>query len=405
VAVQYFAVNHLQDNGNERRRQRMLRPVKMIARSAAKSWLMALCFAGLTVPAAGGGDDTGADGAIPKRFLLSGHSLTDDPFAEYLVAIGKTQGADMDWNEQIVIGSPNRVRTRGDSQRPGDWNGYSLGKNRDGREGLDILAELKRPTDRPFDTLIIAEGHTLVAQLIWNDTVRYVRHFHERMIEHNPATRSYLFEPWETLTDKTKPAQWIPLERDGTKLWRCVADRINISLKHEGRADRVRTIPVGAALADLVDAITRGEMPGLKPVGGREGVNLILADGVHLTQMGFYFAALVSYTTMVDRPITTSWWPRGVSEEAAQALQKFVADFHERRKATFVPLDMEGCSQLLVTSYCDAWNAYVPDEWSSPQMGCKPFFSRKTMALENENAPNPFVFSPEEDASYWFPAP
>lgn len=383
----------------------MLRLAKNVYRRTMVSWLAAVSLAGLAAPCSGSEDKTGAEGAIPKRFLLSGHSLTDDPFAEYLVAIGKSQGVDIDWNEQIVIGSPNRVRTRGDSQRPGDWNGYSLGKNRGGREGLDILAELRRQTDRPFDTLIIAEGHKLVAQLIWNDAVRYLRHFHERMIEHNPATRTYLFEPWETLTDKSTPAPWVALERDGTKLWRCVADRINLSLEHEKRADRVRTIPVGAALADLVDAITRGDMPGLKPVGGKEGINLILADGVHLAPMGQYFAALVSYATMTDKPVTTSWRPVGVSEEAAQALQTFVENFHKQRKETFEPLDMEGCKQLLTGGFCDAWNAYVPDEWSSPQPGCKNFFGRKTMALENEHAPNPFAFSPDEDAAYWFPAP
>lgn len=382
----------------------MLRLVENVYCRVLARVLAAVCLAGLAGSASLADDNTGSDGAIPKRFLLSGHSLTDDPFAQYLVAIGKSQGVDIDWNEQIVIGSPTRVRTRGESTRPGDWNGYSLGKNRDDRTGLDILNELKKPTDQPFDTLIIAEGHKLVAQLIWNDAVRYLRHFHERMIEHNPETRTYLFESWETINDKSDPAPWIALERDGTKLWRCVVDRVNISLEHEQRKDRVRTIPVGAALAELVDAIKRGDVV-LAPVGGKEGIDLILADGVHLAPMGQYFAALVTYTTMVDQPVKTSWWPRGVSEEAAEALQKFVAGFHERRKETFVPLDMEGCRQLLVTSYCDAWNAYVPDEWSSPQTGCKPFFSRKTMALDNEQSPNPFAFSPSEDAAYWFPAP
>lgn len=372
------------------------------------SWLRclaAVCLTCLSLTGVAAQDSGQSIGAAPKRFLLSGHSLTDEPFAQYLVAIGKSQGVDVDWNQQIVIGSPMRVRTRGESTRPGDWNGYSLGKNRDGRTGLDILAELKKPTSKPFDTLIVAEGHKLIAQLIWNDPVRYLRHFHDRMFEHNQATRTYLFEPWETLTDKSTPAPWIALERDGTKLWRCVVDRINLSLAHENRQDRVRTIPVGAALADLVDAISRGEVPDIKPLANRPALDLILKDGVHLAPMGYYFAALVSYAIMTDKPVTTTWQPQGVPVEAARALQKFVADFHRRRATEFKPLDMAGCRELLTTRFCDAWNAYVPDQWSAPQPGCKAFFARTTMALEKMHAPNPFAFSPKDDAAYWFAAP
>jgi hypothetical protein len=356
----------------------------------------------------GGGQSAAQDTSVPagasKRFFVSGHSLTDDPYAEYIAAIGKSRGIDMTWNEQIVIGSPILLRTRGESNKPGAWNGYRLGKNRNG-SNLDILKEFSQRDGRPYDTLIITEAHKSLAQLIWNDTVRYLRHFHERMHGHNPSAQTFLFESWEGINDKANPEPWVALERDGSKLWSCVASRINMSLQHEGRADRVATIPVGAALAELIEAMGKGAMPSITAAAGKLAIDEILSDDVHLTHTGRYYVALLTYVVMTGQTVEGAWRPRSVPEPIALALQKFVWTFYQDRKKSFTPPDMAGCRRLLATSFCDAWNTYVPNKWVSRQGNCKVFFTRETMALDSHNAPNPFAFVPASDGAYWLPPP
>src|ERR1700752_3843257 len=60
-------------------------------------------------------------------FFISGHSLTDNPYADYLVHITKSLGVSSEYNQQIVIGSPLRVRTRGNDPNSKDFPGYQLG--------------------------------------------------------------------------------------------------------------------------------------------------------------------------------------------------------------------------------------------------------------------------------------
>jgi hypothetical protein len=353
---------------------------------------------------AGGPAPALAQSPVFKRFFVSGHSLTDDPLAEYIAAIGKSRGVEMSWNEQIVIGSPLRVRTRGETNRPGLWDGYRLGKNANGRTGLDILKEFSKQNSRPYDTLIVTEGHKPVPNLIWNDTVRYLRHVHERLIEHNPAARTFLYESWESVKDKSAPDPWIAVVRDESKVWSCVASRINTSLQHEGRTDRIATIPVGVALADLVEAIGKGAVAPLVQPARTSAFDGILSDDVHLTQFGYYYVALFTYVSVTNQPVEGVWRPPGISPATALALQTLAWTSHQKRSVA-APPDLTDCRQLMTTRFCDAWNAYGPNKWSAPQPGCKTYFARETMALEGEHGPNPFAFDPAADAAYWFAPP
>jgi hypothetical protein len=101
-------------------------------------------------------------------FFISGHSLIDNPFADYLVQITKSFRIESEYNQQIVIGSPIRVRTRGNNPDSKDFSGYQLGKNREG-SGMEILKELRsRSTIRSkqYDYLIITERHDLLSAVI-----------------------------------------------------------------------------------------------------------------------------------------------------------------------------------------------------------------------------------------------
>lgn len=341
------------------------------------------------------------------RVLISGHSLTDDPFGEQVAAIVQSLGQRIDWEQQIVIGSPVSWRTRGDGSTPDGWGGYALGKNRDGRTGLDLLAELARAgRTEPYDTLVLAEGHNTVAVILWHDTVRHVRHFHERLVEQNPAARSFLFEPWEAIRDKADPGPWIALERDARRVWACAAGRINASLAQEGRADRVASIPAGAALAGLIEAALAGRIPGFARPEPRAVVDLFVQDDVHLTPLGLHFVALLTAGAITGLPLGDAWRPRGIAAGAAAALRQAAGEALAAAAPVAEATDFAACRALLTGSFCAAWNAYVPGEWVTRQEGCARYFGRTGMAPGDFETPNPFVApDPATDAGYWFPPP
>jgi hypothetical protein len=74
------------------------------------------------------------------RTFFSGHSLLDNPLPDFVAGIAEAEGQSVHWNQQIVIGSPIRVRTWGS----GDWSGYRQGKNRSGSD-MDVVTELRSP--------------------------------------------------------------------------------------------------------------------------------------------------------------------------------------------------------------------------------------------------------------------
>ena len=47
---------------------------------------------------------------------------------------------------------------------------------------------------KPDDSLLITEQHGLLGTLLWNDTVRYLRHHHDRFIEGNAKGRTWFYE-------------------------------------------------------------------------------------------------------------------------------------------------------------------------------------------------------------------
>ncbi|MCF6289183.1 MAG: hypothetical protein L3J53_08130, partial [Proteobacteria bacterium] len=100
--------------------------------------LFTLLLLSVTTNSFAGSDDifmNGFEVFIPittnKNIFISGHSLIDNPFAEFLEGISTDKGITYNWNQQIGIGSPIRVRTSGNSSPPNNWQGYNTGKNRD----------------------------------------------------------------------------------------------------------------------------------------------------------------------------------------------------------------------------------------------------------------------------------
>ncbi len=341
----------------------------------------------------------------PSRLLLSGHSLVDDPFGGYLQMLAESRRAKYEWEQQIVIGSPIQWRTEGDRNKGIPWAGYTYGKNRD-RTELDLLAEFKRAAEggSPYDTLLIMERHHTVGTLRWHDVPKFVRHFHERLIEHNPNARTYFLHPWESIKDKSRPDPWLAIERDAAVIWQCVGERINLSLDAEGRSDRVRSIPLGLALAELVDAMRRGELPGVGKGSLEQRISTIIKDDVHLTALGQYYTAVV--TDMVLRGETSEklWQPFAFAKPVTGQLKDFAARFYRDHLKSQKSVSLKQCRDLMANRFCDAWNAYVPSQWTDPVTECREFFQQPAVS-NGQLTGNPFAFSKKDDDRYWLPAP
>ncbi len=338
----------------------------------------------------------------PLNYFISGHSLTDNPLPQFIAGIALGHGLQPRWNQQVLVGSPISWRTWGGK---GSWQGYREGKNANDRKGLDLLREFReRRGAEAYQSLIIAEGHNTAAVLRHHDTVRYLRHFHERLIEGNPAGTTFLYEPWESIVDLANPGPWINLERDASKIWGCVVDRVNISLAHEGRPDRIKTLPIGAGLTTLIEEATKAPLAGISGATATDTVKVILIDDVHLTRVGLYYAALLTYMGITGEQAIGAWHPPVVTPEQAKSLQQVAQKFHDAR-ALQPKTTLHDCRRLMANSFCDDWNRYVPSKWVGPVHDCKPYFSRETSAREKFGAQNPRVFDAATDASYWLPAP
>jgi hypothetical protein len=301
----------------------------------------------------------------PRRLFLSGHSLMDHPFPEYLERLAASIDQPFLWDMQQLAGSSIKDRTMG--QGSGRWTGYAAGTNRNDQP-IDVLAELQRAGSNgshPYDMLIITEQHSLLDAVVRNDMIRYLRDFHDRMIEQNPQARTYVFEAWMTVADMDNPASWIAYERSAAPTWRCVADRINHDLAASGRPDRLMTIPAGSALAALAEqALSPLSVPGLKGQNARATMATLFRDDVHLTETGTYFVALLTSAIMHGRAINTLERPFGMREDTAQRLQQIAWNFTTDLGGSYRPMSSDACLAYLSDDFAPAYLAYQRDlQW------------------------------------------
>jgi hypothetical protein len=290
----------------------------------------------------------------PMRLFISGHSLTDQPIPDQLAAIANSLGTTIDWNRQYIAGSSILMRSKGSDTGSSDWSGYRTGLHRNAAEGNPV-SELRDPRTilgSYYDALIITEQNGVLSSLTWQNTVRYLRHYHDRLIEGNPLATTYFYESWLGLNDKSDPRRWIAYERMASPIWQCIATRINLSLNVEGRADRIASLPAGAALAELIElAITAPGVPGITLGNSRDSVGSIIKDDVHLTELGSYYIALVSYSTISGKAPWKAWHPTTVTELQANSLQRIAWDFVSKYSSTNTPLTLDECRNVLRSSF------------------------------------------------------
>ncbi len=270
------------------------------------------------------------------RLFISGHSLTDQPFPDYLAAIARSLGTPVDWGRQYLEGSSILARSA----------------------DLDAVAR----DLEGCDALVITEQHSVLGGLIWNDTVRCLRAYHDRFIAANPRGVTHFYEPWLGVSDLTDPRRWIAYERAAAPIWRGVVTRVNLSLEAEGRSDRIVPLPAASALAALVERATSREgVTGLSCGSTRETLRRLFSDDVHLTPLGSYFMALVTYGAVLGRSSVGAEAPMAVPVDTARALQQFASEFMAADQDRAASWPIERVRQYLLHDFNGLYWGYVRD--------------------------------------------
>ncbi len=269
----------------------------------------------------------------PQRLFYSGHSLLDEPLPRDVAAIAASLDTPLQhWQRDTPPGSSMRERVAA-----GAWP----------REAVD--------------TLLVTEQHTLVGNLVWNDSAGQLRRLHERLIAANPRGRTWFYAPWLNLDDKTDPRRWIAYERAASPVWQCVATRVNASLAAEGRSDRIGFLPAAALLAALVERVLQGGVAGVT-------VAALLRDDVHLSPLGSYFMSLVVYATLFERTPAGAAVPDGIDAATARVLQGLAWELVQQERARRESLSPETCRER-TRAFVAPYAAYVRDVIDRPRVG------------------------------------
>lgn len=324
----------------------------------------------------------------------------------YLARIADSLGTPLQWNRQYMVGSAIKHRARGRGNESG-WAGYTQGYNRDSN-GMNVVDELRR---QPYDVLLITEQHGLIDSLVWHDTVRHLRHYHELFIAGNPKGRSYFYEPWLGIPGKSEVQRWVAYERTASPLWQCIATRINASLAAEGRSDRIASLPAALALAELVDRATQGVgVEGVSGASVAETIDRLFVDNVHLRPLAAYYVALVVYAGVFERSPTGAWAPDGVSPAQAASLQRVAGEVMVRYRAENRPLSGAACDATLKGTFLGLYFDHMRDDYWAQQEGgaLRTNWRRFKHTLHTRWRlwrRDPMAWDAVGDRNYWFGAP
>jgi hypothetical protein len=360
--------------------------------------------------------------ASGDSIFWSGHSLTAPPIPDFVAEISARFGTPSSWNQHSMAGASLEMRTRGNPPAPTGWRGYQQGLNRD-TENMDVIEELRGHHSvggEPYGALVVTENHSFMWILLRGDTVRYLRHYHERYLEGNPAGQTYFYQAWLGVNDKSAPQSWIEYERAASPAWQCVATRVNMSLAAEGRSDRIASLPAGLALTELVARATSAAgLPGISGPSTQATMDRIFSDDVHLTRLGAYYVALVSYAFIRDHTLDGAWHPVDIEPEQAIILQQTASDFVSDYKANNTPLELAECNAYIREHFAAHYWRYDFDRpqeastswWRSIIDNSKRTARRLRLIREwqrsfaDDAVENPLRFDPLTDQSFWFPAP
>jgi hypothetical protein len=261
--------------------------------------------------------------ATPQRVFYSGHSLLDEPLPSGVAAIAQSLGTPLQWQRHTPFGTSMRDRAAA------------------------------TPALAGFDTLVVTEQHTLIGNLVWNDSTAQLRALQDRFIAANPNGRTWFYASWLNLDHRTQPLRWIAYERAAAPVWQCLVERVNAMRS----GPRIDFLPAGALLAALVERVSSGAVPGLR-------TDALFRDDVHLSPLGSYFMALAVFATLFDRSPLGAAVPEGIDAATARALQTQAWALVQEQRAA-APVD---CAKL-TRSFVAPYAAYVRDVIERPKVG------------------------------------
>ena len=326
------------------------------------------------------------------RAFYSGHSLSDG-VPEAVARIASARGQTLEFEFQTASYSLLRERTKGESASSPTWDGYKTGGNRNGN-GLDVVQELASPSrlsaGARYDALVVTERHDLPWTAAREDTATYLADFAKRAWLGNPRTDVFFYHTWLAL-DRSDPRPWIQYERRAQRLWECVASRANRDLGDP--TNPVRVLPGGAALAELVELLWEGRVPGIVEASAAARVELLFVDDVHLSALGTYYMGLVHYAILFGQPPIGSVMP-AISNETRAFLEKLAdqaVTAYARVANAATRRDMEACRTFAANEMCGASYRLPARSWLDIPL--RPFKARTCQRVyaDADSPTNPFA--------------
>lgn len=296
------------------------------------------------------------------RSFYSGHSLSEG-VPEIVDSISRSLDRIFEFEVQVQGYSLLRQRTKGEVPEASDWPGYRAGQNRSGY-GLDVAQELRVPQrlapGSKYDVLVVTERHDLPAIARKERTAFFLVEMTKHLLAGNPHAEVLLYHTWRNL-DPDAPWPWIAYEKAVAPMWECVASRANRDLPRRGNVPRVRVIPGGSALAELVSELWQDRVPGIaaSPPGAR--VRQLFSDNVHLTDVGRYYIALLHYSILFGHSPEGAAIPAQIAPELGAYLQTHAARYaaaYGRRADQSAQRSMDACRKLIVDEICPAVAAF-----------------------------------------------
>lgn len=219
--------------------------------------------------------------------------------------VASSRSEDMNWNQQIVIGSPIGWRvTEGRSTPFYGWI-QGIGKDKDGVGGRNIINEVRNPvrigTGSLYDTVIVTENHQILDHMEYWSTIPYVRMISDFYSATNP-TRVFFYHSWLDFPSGNFPV-WLAYEASSQRVWECAAAKVNNSFVSEGRSNRILNLPIGGALNELSQRILNNEVPTITGTDSQKMARFFV-DTVHNTALGQYYISLLTYSAVFGKKPT-----------------------------------------------------------------------------------------------------
>jgi hypothetical protein len=218
------------------------------------------------------------------RVLFIGHSLVGSALPQMIGTFAAARAKSYATHGQLGWGTSLKAHW--------EWDGAMndaapLGFPRDNRAPF-FAGEAKAQLDSgAYDVLVLIEstGHTTIDV---RETVAHATRFVERARKRNPSLRAYVYTGWLDRKEAPSLAAWREQIRADRGWWERVADGVSARVAGPDAA----VIPGAAILADVTEAIERGEIPDIG------NVEELFGDTVHLNAIGFYVIALAHYAAI-----------------------------------------------------------------------------------------------------------